>query len=85
LAPFSLALLLLPFAGWLRKSGRRLCRMVALLLLLGAGAAAMAGVSGCGSNIGFFGMAPKTYTVTVNGTMGELSHNANTTVALTVE
>jgi hypothetical protein len=83
LAPFSLALLLLPFAGRLRKTGKRFSRLISLLLLLAASAAAVAGVSGCGSNIGFFGQKPQTYTVTVTGNMGTLSHSAK--VTLTVE
>ncbi|MGC9158604.1 MAG: hypothetical protein ACP5FH_06395, partial [Terracidiphilus sp.] len=83
LAPFSLALLLLPFAGRLRKTGKRFGRMISLLLLLIAGAAAVAGVSGCGSSVGFFGQTPKSYTVTVTATSGTLSHSAN--VTLTVE
>jgi sugar lactone lactonase YvrE len=83
LAPFALALLLLPFAGRLRRAGRRLSRAVSLLLLLGAGLAAAAGLSGCGSSSGFFGQQQTTYTVTVTGTSGALSHS--TTVTLTVE
>ena len=83
LAPFALALLLLPFAGRLRRAGRRLGRTVSLLLLLGAGLAAAAGLSGCGSSSGFFGQPQTTYTVTVTGSSGALSHS--TTVTLTVE
>jgi streptogramin lyase len=83
LAPLSLALLLLPFVGRLRKSGKRFSRMLAVLLVLSAGAAAMAGLSGCGSTIGFFGQAPRSYTVTLTGTMGGLTHASNAT--LTVE
>jgi hypothetical protein len=83
LAPFALALLLLPFAGRLRRAGRRLGRAASLLLLLGAGLAAAAGLSGCGSSSGFFGQQQTTYTVTVTGTSGVLSHS--TTVTLTVE
>jgi CSLREA domain-containing protein len=78
LAPFSLALLLLPFAGKLRKSGKRLGRMLMVLLLLFAGGAAMAGMSGCGSTNGIFGQMPKAYTVTVTGTMGTVSHSTTT-------
>ncbi len=83
LAPFSLALLLLPFVGRLRKTSKRFTRLLTLLLLAGAGALAMAGVSGCGSNVGYFGQTQKSYTVTVTGTMGTLSHSTN--VTLTVE
>lgn len=56
-----LALLLLPLAGRLRKSGRRFSRKLANLLLLGAGAAAMAGLNGCGSTAGFFGEASRSF------------------------
>jgi hypothetical protein len=83
LAPFSLALLLLPFVGRLRKAGRRFGRMLPVLLLLLAGMAAMAGMSGCNSTIGFFGQAQQSYTVGVTGTSGTLSHTSN--VTLTVE
>jgi ABC-type transporter Mla subunit MlaD len=83
LAPFTLALLLLPFAGKLRRAGKRLGRMMSLLLLLAAGVSALAGLTGCGAGIGFFGQAQKTYTVTVTGTSGTLSHS--TSVTLTVE
>jgi hypothetical protein len=78
----ALGLLLLPFAGRLRKTGKRLGRMLPLLLLL-AGLAAAAGLNGCGSTQGFFGQAPATYTIQVTGTSGALSHS--TTVTLTVE
>jgi hypothetical protein len=84
LAPFSLALLLLPFAGRLRKSGKRLGRLLTVLLLLGAGMAAMAGLSGCGSNNGFFAQSQQNYNVTVTVTSGSLSHNT-TSVTLIVE
>jgi ABC-type transporter Mla subunit MlaD len=67
----------------LRRAGRRLKRAVSLLLLLGAGLVVAAGLSGCGSASGFFGQQQTTYTVTVTGTSGTLSHS--TTVTLTVE
>ncbi len=79
----SLALLLIPFAGRLRRNGKRLVRLVSVLLLSIAGWAAMAGLSGCASLGGFPGQSPRTYTVTVTGTSGALSHS--TTVTLTVE
>jgi hypothetical protein len=83
LAPLSLAFLLLPFAGMLRRNGKRLGRLVSVLLLLISGMAAMAGLSGCGSINGFIGQAPRTYTITATGTSGALSHS--TAFMLTVE
>jgi hypothetical protein len=83
MAPFSLALLLLPFASRLRKAGKRFRRMLSVILLLGMNLAAVAGLSGCGSTGGFFGQAQKSYTVTVTATSGALSHTTN--VTLTVE
>jgi hypothetical protein len=82
LAPYSLALLLLPFAGWMRKAGNRFSRILSILLLLAAGAA-VAGMSGCNSG-GFFGQQQKSYTVTVTGTSGTLSHTSPG-ITLTVE
>jgi CSLREA domain-containing protein len=83
LAPFSLAFLLLPFAGRLRKAGKRFSRLLPILLLLAASLAAMAGMSGCGATIGFFGQTQHTYTVTITGSSGALSHTSN--ITLTVE
>jgi hypothetical protein len=83
LPPVLLGLLLLPFAGKLRRAGKRLGRTISLLLLLAVGMTVMAGLSGCGSNSGFFGQQQKTYTVLVTATSGTLSHS--TTVTLTVK
>ena len=82
LAPLSLALLLLPFAAKVRKAGRRMSRMLSIALLLAAGAAAVAGLSGC-SNTGFFGQPEASHTITITGTSGSLVHTSN--VTLTVE
>ena len=68
LAPFSLALVLLPFAGRLRRAGKRLSRSISVLLLLAAGMAAVCGIGACGSGSGFFAHQQKTYTVTITGT-----------------
>jgi hypothetical protein len=83
LAPFSLALLLVPFASRLRRAGKRLGRTMSMLLFLAAGLAAVAGMSACGSVTGFFAQQQRTYTVIVTGTSGALSHSS--TVTLTVE
>jgi subtilase family serine protease len=83
LVPFSLALLPLPLAGRLRRAGKRMNRRISVLLLAIAGMAAISGLNGCGSVNGSLGHAPKTYTVTVTGTAGALSHS--TIVTLTVE
>jgi hypothetical protein len=83
LASLSLALLLLPLAGRLRRGSKRTRRWISMLLLAAAGMAAMAGLSGCGAIGGSLGQTAQTYTVTVTGTSGALSHS--TTIALTVE
>jgi hypothetical protein len=74
LAPFSLALLLLPFAGRLRKSGMRLGRILSVLLLAVAGMAAVAGMSGCGVE------AHQSYSITITASSGSLSHSTTSTL-----
>jgi hypothetical protein len=78
-APFALAILLLPFAGGMRRAGRRLGRTITLLALMAAGVAAAAGMSGCGADHG----PPQTYTLTVTGTSGSLART--TSLTLTVD
>jgi hypothetical protein len=76
-------ILLLPFAGKLRRAGRRLTQSASLLILLAAGVAAAAGLSSCSSSSGFFGHPQQAYTLTITATSGSVSHS--TTVTLTVE
>lgn len=81
IAPLFLALLLFPFAGGSRRPWFR--RTLSVVLLLTAGIAAVTGINGCGSSNEVLSERQHTYTVTVNGTSGELSHSI--AVNLTVE
>ena len=83
LTPFALALLLLPFASRMRRTGKKLGRMMLMLLLLTSGAAIVTWIGGCGGTSGYFTQQQQTYTVTVTGTEGTLSHSS--TVSLTVQ
>jgi sugar lactone lactonase YvrE len=80
--PVSLALLLLPFSRRIRRRAGRLGRLVAMLLFFVAGAAGVAGLTGCGSATDSSGQ-PQSYTITITGTSGTLSHS--TTVTLNVQ
>jgi hypothetical protein len=78
------AVLLLPFAGRLRRAAKRMPRTWPGLLLAAAALAVGAGVSGCGStSSGFFGHPQQTYSVVITATSGCISHS--TTVALIVQ
>jgi hypothetical protein len=81
--PFALGLFLLPFAGRMRRAGRKLGRAVGILLLVVAAIAATAGLSGCGAaGSGFFVQPPQTYTLTVTGTSGTLARSTNLTLTI---
>jgi CSLREA domain-containing protein len=83
MAPLTLALLLLPFAGRLRRARRRLGRMMSVLVLLGAGMAAMAAMAGlnaCSSVNGFYAQTQTTYPLTVTVSSGALSHSTSITL-----
>lgn len=90
-APLYLGLILLPFADI--KRGRRSdeesapCnrprRWRMLFLMMACALVAFAGITGCGSNSGFFAHQSQNYTITVTGTAGALSHS--TTVQLNVK
>ena len=82
LAPFSLALLILPFAGRMRRASKRLRRAAFVLLLLVASVAAMAGLSGCGSPSVFFSQQMESYSVTVTVSAGTLSHSMPVTLVV---
>jgi hypothetical protein len=73
--PLALGLILLPFAGRLRKTSHRFLRVAVLAL---AGAALAVGLNGC--QITF---TPKSFPLTVTATSGTLSHT--TTVNIIVQ
>jgi sugar lactone lactonase YvrE len=81
--PVFWGLLLLPFAGGMRRAGKRLGQTISVLMLMIAALTGVATLNGCGSSNGFFGQQQKTYVVTVIATSGRLSHTVNLT--LTVE
>lgn len=72
--PVALGLVLLPFAGRLRKRSRRWC---VLVLLAVSAALVAAGASGCG------GLRPQSFTMSVTAASGGLSHS--TAVQITVQ
>lgn len=82
--PLLLGVLLVPFAGKLRRVGKRMGTGILCLWLLAVGAAAIAALSGCASGNGFFGQPQKTYTVTVTVTVtgGTLSHSTDLTLTV---
>ncbi len=77
------SIVLLPFAGRLRRAGKKLSRTVCLVLMVGAGIVATVGLSSCGSGNGFFGQQKSIYTLTLKATAGAVSHS--TALTLTVE
>jgi hypothetical protein len=84
----ALGILLLPWAGRIRRSRVGLRRLTVLAILL-VGAAWSATLTGCGGGggasggSGGSGSQPQTYNITVTATSGTLSHS--TTVTLTVQ
>jgi hypothetical protein len=81
--PMALGLILLPFAGMLRRASRRLNRMVCLLMLGVAGLSLAAVLTACGGSSSSQSQPPQDYTLTVTGSAGSLSNTF--TVTLIVE
>ncbi len=77
-SPMLWGLLLLPFVGRLRRTGRRLGGLVALALLMAWGVTAV-GLSGCGGHA-TTSSQQGTYTITMTITTGTLSHSTNLTL-----
>jgi hypothetical protein len=80
LSVIALGMLLLPFGGVMRRSGKRMMRLSSVLLLL-AGALTLAGLSGCAGGIS--SPNARTYDVKVTTTGDSISQS--TTVTLVVE
>jgi hypothetical protein len=82
--PMALGLILLPFAGRLRKGARRWRGIVCLIVLIVAGAALTMGLTACGSSGGSNGggssPSPQTYTLTITATSGSLSQSTTTSL-----
>lgn len=78
----TLALLVLPLAAS-RRIRRNSRRFLFIVLLLFASLATATGLTGCGYNgNGFFGQAPKTYTITIIATSANIQHSVNATINL---
>jgi hypothetical protein len=77
-----LALLVLPFAGKMRRVGKRLGQAMPVILLLIAGIASAACISGCGGKSTSTTSTPVTYTIHVTGTAGSLSHSMDVTLTV---
>jgi hypothetical protein len=83
----AMGLLLLPFAGSIRRRAKYLRAFVMAALVLACGAA-LTSLSGCGSGSGFFGKPQATYTIQVIGTTtgpGAATIQHLTSVQLSVE
>jgi hypothetical protein len=71
----AMGLLLLPFAGKMRRGTKTYQRLGLVLILLVAGLGATAGLTGCGAkSTGFFGQPQQTYQIAIIATSGPLSH-----------
>ena len=71
----ALGSLLFPLLGIRRVRKTLLGRGLVMLLLVAAGLAGMASLSGCGAGNGFNGQAVKNYTVTVTAVSGGVQHS----------
>jgi streptogramin lyase len=81
-APHALGMLLLPFARRIRRTGRRMSKIVSVILLMLASLVATAGLSACGSTNGFFSQGAKSYDVRITVTSGSVSRSTNMTLTV---
>ena len=78
--PIALGMLGLFGLGVVRKHGRRMPRMLMVLLLVLGSLLPVAGLSGCAG--GYFTLTPTTYSVSVTGTEGAIQHTATATLVV---
>jgi hypothetical protein len=83
LAAVTLGFLLLPLAG--RKRLRQMPRLLVVLFAMAVSMGAVLGLSGCGSDAGFFNQPAQSYTVTVIATDLTTNATVSTNVTLTVQ
>jgi hypothetical protein len=74
-------ILLLPFGGRIRRSGKRMLRLSCMVLLL-LGATSLVGLAGCTAPVSgeFSSQSPQTYTITVATTSASPSQTTNVTL-----
>jgi len=80
----ALGLLLLPFGRGSRRFGKRMMRLSCIVLLL-AGAASLAGLTGCGADVSSPGANAQTYTFTVTSASASTSVSQTAQVTLAAE
>jgi hypothetical protein len=87
LGPVAFGFLLLPLAGLkqVRRRLRQMPRLTALMLAMALSFGAVLGLSGCGSQSGFFSQAAQSYSVGITATDSTMGGQASTTVTFTVQ
>jgi hypothetical protein len=80
IAPLALGFVLLPFAGTLRRAGKRFFRTLSTLSLLVGIMAVVVGVEGCGVSLS--GTLNRNYTLIVTGTSGTISNSVQVTLTV---
>jgi hypothetical protein len=87
LGPVAFGFLLLPLAGLkqVRRRLRQMPRLPLLLLAMALSLGAMAGLSGCGSQSGFYNQTAQTYNVGIIARDTTIGSQATTTITFTVQ
>jgi hypothetical protein len=80
LPPVLWGVLLLPFAGRMRRAGKRVRRAISLMLLLAASLAVVTALGGCGGGSSSTSSSSSDYTITVTATAGAVSNSTTLTL-----